>query len=232
MPKRFINEVDYIQLASMDMGKRVRFLREQMAQLYGKERFTTTELAKQLNVSSQALTAIERGDSQNPSFKVMYKLSHIFNVPMDCFMDEYYNTPDKKLFSIGFDDDNTLIDKSDEIVLHPEDENKFMIRHYILQVFSNGNLRIVLDEKTKSEIDVTALLQTMARIYSEIQLLNSTKSLQHTEVEMNPLHKALKQYQAILQYPEAFPMGKLETWDNMVNNFIEQSQQSKERNEL
>jgi|GEM_PF-2105770 len=228
MPKRFIDESEYIQLASMDMGKRIRFLREIMGQLYGKDRFTTTELAKQVNVSPQSLTAIERGESQNPSFKVIYNLSRIFNVPIDCLTDDYYNNPDKKLFSVGFDDDNNPSTLSEENAPPIREDNKFKIRHYILQIFNNGEARIVLDEKTKSEIDVTALLQAMARVYSEIQLLDrpSTigQALQYAEEEPSPLKKALNRYKAILQYPKAFPRGKQETWDNLVNSFIEEAQ--------
>jgi transcriptional regulator with XRE-family HTH domain len=96
---------EYMELASMEMGQRIRYLRELLRNLYDKKGFTTVEVAERVQIKQQSLTAIELGETKNPKFMVIYGLSRAFNVPMEAFTDDFYETQGICLFSIGFDDE-------------------------------------------------------------------------------------------------------------------------------
>lgn len=221
MPKRRITHSEFTQLKAMDMGKRIRYLREQMDRLYGKNSFATTELAKKLGVTSQSLTAIERGVSQNPSFKAIHLLSKEFNVPIDVFTDDYYLCEKPQLFTIGFED-GSIVEENNEDIAESFDSPKFKAGVISYQWFENGDIQINLREESTNFVDEASYVQFLARIYSELFLFNTRSNLnnpQYLKSNENPYNRILQQYLNPSKDPEFLPRGKKENWDKCFKQF-------------
>jgi transcriptional regulator with XRE-family HTH domain len=219
MAKRFITENEYLKLSSLQLGERIRFIREQLGILYdNKADFTTTNLAKRANMTPQALTAIERGDSKNPSFNLIQRLAETFNVSMDVFTDRYYETNEVKLFTIGFDDNKLGETNNLELNDMKLIEDKFHIGTILYQVLKDETVRIVFNDTTKSMVDKDILINTMARMYLEMQLIDKDNIDSHLK-NNNPHNLALNRYESIFNYPDTFPTRSKQEWDKLISIF-------------
>lgn len=110
----YIDSYDFQFLKDSSLGERLRFFRQRMIQYHGSD-YTITSLGSRLGVTPQSISAIERGDSKNPSFLLVHKLTKEFRVPLDSVTDEFYQG-EEKLFPIGIpevDDDPIFIDDED-----------------------------------------------------------------------------------------------------------------------
>jgi transcriptional regulator with XRE-family HTH domain len=110
----YIDSYDFQFLKDSSLGERLRFFRQRMIQYHGSD-YTITSLGLRLGVTPQSISAIERGDSKNPSFLLVHKLTKEFRVPLDSVTDEFYQG-EEKLFPIGIPevaDDPIIIDDED-----------------------------------------------------------------------------------------------------------------------
>lgn len=62
--------------------------------------YTIKAIAERLDLTPQAISAVERGLSKNPSFGLVNKLVREYNVSMDTLTDEYYQG-EVNLYTIG-----------------------------------------------------------------------------------------------------------------------------------
>lgn len=237
-----MNDVQLLVLASMSMGQRIRFIREIMGTLFGKEKYTTKTLATKLQVTPQTLTAIERGDSLNPSFNVIYGLAKAFNVKVEVFTDEYYESKPIKPFTVGFVDEDEEIDvdwenddpedKSPSV--KPEDNSRLGL--YITQHFDNGETRIVTSHLTNNNINPVRLVETLCRITMELQILDQSsmdkKHVQFSDLKDNPYNLAVRRYHSLLTEPEEFPLGQTEYWNNLIRQFNEHARHYQKQKEV
>ncbi|MCG5251365.1 helix-turn-helix transcriptional regulator [Brevibacillus agri] len=242
MPIQTINDAQLLILASMSMGQRIRFIREIMCSLFGKEKYTTKTLANQLEVTPQTLTAIERGDSRNPSFNVVYGLAKAFNVKVEVFTDEYYQAKPIKPFTVGFVDEDEVIDvdwENDDL----EDDSSSEIPEgqcrlglYITQHFDNGETRIVTSHLTNNNINPVRLVETLCRITMELQILDQSsmdkKHVQFSDLKDNPYNLAVRRYHSLLTEPEEFPLGQTEYWNNLIRQFNEHARHYQKQKEV
>ncbi|GAA4718092.1 helix-turn-helix domain-containing protein [Brevibacillus fulvus] len=225
MPKRNLSETEYLELASMGIGARIRFLREKMGSLYNKKDFTTQSLSKRIGITPQSLTKIERGETENPSFKVIYKIAKDFNVPIEVFSDEFYLPEHFKSFTIGFDDDepNHFTPTEDK---QRSSEERFKIKFTVSQIFDNDEMRIVLSKETRHFHDKTSLISSLARILNEIQILDAISSDLHPQYLNKkenglPFNTAMHLYNSIFEYPDGFPRGNQSVFNRLENTFLE-----------
>jgi transcriptional regulator with XRE-family HTH domain len=66
-----------------DFGSRVKNLRLEKSKNYGKKDWTLNALAERIGVSSQSLSLIERGKTENPNMDIIKKLAIEFQVSTD-----------------------------------------------------------------------------------------------------------------------------------------------------
>lgn len=129
MPAIYIDSYDFQFLKESNFGERLRFFRQRMIQYHGSD-YTITSLGSRLGVTPQSISAIERGDSKNPSFLLVHKLTREFRVPLDSVTDEFYQS-EERLFSIGIPEvveDPIIIDDEDffleDITVASDDDDK------------------------------------------------------------------------------------------------------------
>ncbi|WP_010499705.1 helix-turn-helix domain-containing protein [Paenibacillus elgii] len=207
MEKRSIAFTEYNELASMSLGQRIRFIRKLVGEMHGNGGFSTTELAKKVGVKPQSLTAIERDEVTNPSFKSIVGISRHLGVSAEVFEDAYYQNPIPEMFSIGLGEEDVVIDKR----RIPEDEVRFRLAMTVSQVFPDGNRKEVLSQETECEVDPKDFVSVMARILTEIEVLNQTigsKTPRYSTDESNQFNRALSLYLGSIDYPNAFPKSK------------------------
>ncbi|WAH36977.1 helix-turn-helix transcriptional regulator [Alicyclobacillus dauci] len=218
MPRRLITESEYVRLSRMTLGERVRYIREQMQSMYGKTNYTTTGLGRKIGVTSQAITAIERGETSSPSFKVMVSLSRAFGVPVECFSDEYYQEPSQILFAIGSDDSDPL--PKLRATEKTPNEASFRVGICVYQLLGKQNIRIVLRKETEQETTAEFFVQFIARLYLELSLLQSTSGL---DTSVDPYAAAKQLFDGLLAYPMAFPIGDAKEFVGLISGFIEKN---------
>lgn len=117
----YITSFDFHVLSNSSLGERLKFFRQYLMQ-YEKDMdlYTIKAIAERLELTPQAISAVERGLSKNPSFGLIYKLTKEYNVSIDTLTDEYYEG-NEKLFSIGKRDVITI---DEEDILEFEAVNK------------------------------------------------------------------------------------------------------------
>ncbi|RUS48850.1 helix-turn-helix domain-containing protein [Cohnella sp. AR92] len=237
MPNRQINKGEFEQLKLMELGMRIRFLREQMGCLYSKHAFSTTELAKRLEVTPQSLTSIERGETRNPSFKVICQLAKVFNVPIDAFSDEYYAEAPSRLFHIGFKEkDDTSPDSrhginSDSDVSDYSDEQQFGIGLIAYQIFTNNEVRVVMKEESNKNVDTIGFVQLLARLNSEIQMANArsiSNNPQYLRDNTNVYNRMLNLQMNIFKEPSRYPRVSRQDWNAILQKMMRNSQEELE----
>lgn len=119
----YITSFDFHVLSNSSLGERLKFFRQHLMQ-YEKDMdmYTIKAIAERLNLTPQAISAVERGLSKNPSFGLILKLTKEYNVSMDTLTDEYYEG-NEKLFSIGKSDVQKNVFEVDLDALDIEDED-------------------------------------------------------------------------------------------------------------
>lgn len=101
-----VSEIELNELRSMTSGLRLKWIREQLQELYH-DGFSINQVAKQTKaITPQGLSAIENGKTENPSFRTINALAEYYRVNAEVFFDEYYSTKNKP-FRLG---DVTIID--------------------------------------------------------------------------------------------------------------------------
>jgi transcriptional regulator with XRE-family HTH domain len=225
LPRREIKSKELKHLASMDMGMRIRYLREQMGQLYLKG-FSVTGLSKKLEVTHQSLTSIERGDTTNPSFKVIYRLSKAFNVSIEVFTDEYYSVP-LKPFYIGYDDadndERTPTIEREEIVEDDKEESIFKYGCIHYQIFDNKEIQILCHAESSKNIDQASMIQLISRNQFEFELLNTRNELnspQYLKENINTFNKTLNNYFSVTKNTDLYPRATIDNIDIAIKKLL------------
>jgi transcriptional regulator with XRE-family HTH domain len=98
---RQLSEMEISQLEQMSLGKRLKWIREQLQDIY-KTGYTINQVAKNINISdekgsiitAQGLSAIEMGKTKNPSVRTINALADYYHIQSEVLFDEYYkNNP-------------------------------------------------------------------------------------------------------------------------------------------
>lgn len=140
--RRSIDSAEFSFLKEAPIGKRLRYFRSIMKQTSSQE-YSTRALAKRIGVSAQSLTAIERGESKNPTYKLIYRISKDFNVPMEVFADEYYEG-EEKLFEIGHEH---VIELPDDIDIDEVESISFVTKSGVQTMEVNPREALDLDKQ-------------------------------------------------------------------------------------
>ncbi|MGE7910777.1 helix-turn-helix domain-containing protein [Lysinibacillus xylanilyticus] len=122
----YITSFDFHILSKLNLGGRLKFFRQHLMQYEeNMDLYTIKAIAERLKLTPQAISAVERGLSKNPSFGLIHKLVKEYNVSMDTLTDEYYQG-EEKLFSIGKHDESDVEDLEfeDWEVIHDTEPKK------------------------------------------------------------------------------------------------------------
>ncbi|ALS77197.1 hypothetical protein AUO94_00415 [Planococcus kocurii] len=170
MTKMLIEGENLKLLASMPIGMRVNSFRNKLGELEGKV-ITIAELAREIEVTPQTLSSVERGVIVSPSYKAIYNLSKFFNVPLEVFDDDYY-IGNPKPFYLGKSENTTEVQENVDL----EDlqyEEKYKLGAIYYQVFEGNTMRFIEHFISKSWIDDASMIQLLARSNFEFKLLNT-----------------------------------------------------------
>lgn len=222
MGKRSITAVEYFSLQGSSIGERIRFFREETGKLNTKEDYSTRAISKRLGVTAQSITAIERGESKNPSFQLVYGLSRELHVPIEAFTNEFYQG-DIRLLEIG------VVDEKDTQAakLDPALSTSFHFGCYIYQAFQDGRMRFVYSKETKNTVDYKAFVESLSRFVAEIEMHSYSGELfEMDDMLVSPIKHAASLFKASLEYPKAFPILNKDSWNQAFNDFLAASQQA------
>lgn len=232
MGRRSITAVEYFSLKGGSLGERIRFFREETGKLNTKEDYSTRAISKRLGVTAQSITAIERGESKNPSFQLVYGLSRELNVPIEAFTDEFYQG-DIHLFDIGVDDGSVKYGATQAAKLDPTLSTSFHFGCYIYQAFQDGRMRFVYNKETKHAVNYKAFVESLSRFVGEIEMHSySGELLEMDDTLTSPVKHAASLFKASLDYPEAFPLLNKDAWNQAFNDFLTVSRQQADKGEM
>ncbi|MGG1673850.1 helix-turn-helix domain-containing protein [Paenibacillus sp. NRS-1783] len=224
--KRTITAVEYFALRENALGERIRFFREETGKLNSKEDYSTRAISKRLGVTAQSITAIERGESKNPSFQLVHGLSRELHVPIEAFTDEFYQG-DIHLFEIGVVDENVELEDTRAAGLDPALSTSFHFGCYVYQAFQDGRMRFLYSKETKNAVDYKAFVESLSRFVAEIEMHSySGELLELDDTLASPIKHAASLFKASLEYPKAFPILSKDSWNQAFNDFLAASQQA------
>lgn len=218
VPARILQEYEFYKLKHCSLGERVKFFREQIGILYSKKDFTTKAISERIDVTPQSITAIERGDSKNPSYHLIHKLTNDLNIPFDSLTDEFYQN-EVKLFQIGFLDNKSIVES-----VTNTNFSKSHFGCYVYQLFSDGKMRFVYNKESDQLIDSKKFIATLSRSITEIELLNQKEDMlkQTTSSEISPLQHAKNLIIASIESPHAFPKIPKDEWLKSLDRLFNQ----------
>ncbi|SFA83053.1 Helix-turn-helix [Lentibacillus halodurans] len=181
-----ITSIELNILKNSSLGERLRLIRRKLMDEIDPEIYTTNSISKRTGIASQTITSIERGESKKPSFNVIHTLAKEFNVSIQVFTDEYYNT-NNNLFSIGPTDDVVDVDMNfddfDSIVIGEKE-------YYTSDLNNNGQgwqnrrrISVIVHEKTPQEKG--KLLYRYNKPMTEMELTTALSQIIQS-VELNP----------------------------------------------
>lgn len=220
MAKRTMTAIEYFFLKKSSLGERIRFFREETGKLSTKEDYSTRAISKRLGVTAQSITAIERGESKNPSFQLIHGLSRELLVPIEAFTDEFYQG-DIHLFEIGIDDEAIERQGAQPKELDPALSANFHFGCFVYQAFQDGRMRFVYSKETKNAVGYRAFVESLSRFIAEIELHSySGELLEMDNTLASPMQHAASLFKASLEYPESFPILKKDSWNQVFNDFV------------
>lgn len=205
-----INSIEFNILKTSNIGERIKFLRKKLMSEDGNKDYTVKGIAKRINVPFQTLTSVERGNSQKPSIFLMNSIAKDFNVPLEIFLDEYYEG-EEKLFSFGADDDLEIIDldelfDNDEIdidTIHIEEveyrvgtgsaaSRRRNIQLLINETFVNGASKNLYHQQLNlNENDLMHFLMNVIQ-QTELHPTNLSYNTWSEALKITPLKKAIE----------------------------------------
>lgn len=123
MGARYIDSHDFYHLKDCSLGERLKFIRQFLMRYDDTKKYTVTAIAERLNITHQSISAIERGESKNPSFLVIQRLAQEYHVTLDALTDVFYEQGEN-LFYIGKPYEMNLDFEFDEIYFNDNQINK------------------------------------------------------------------------------------------------------------
>ncbi len=201
----YITSFDFHVLSNLSLGGRLKFFRQHLMQYEeDMDLYTIKAIAERLKLTPQAISAVERGLSKNPSFGLIHKLVKEYNVSMDTLTDEYYQG-EEKLFSIGKSDesDDEDLEFEDWEVINDIEPKKINTGYWdpekndyalptpsigvlLYQYTHNKHFDVLYKNAISKNFNETDLQKLLVRLDLDIALFNSSDlSVEHITGLMN-----------------------------------------------
>lgn len=204
-----LSSMDYAQLRTLDLGGRVRYIREFLQKEYG-NKYSGKSLANRIGVSQSNYTYLENKANDIPS-KILRAISKDFNVAMDVFFDDFYEGEPKTIIikPLSFDEKiepaviaNRYSDVGIATNKNPADEDSYTFVVVAYLEASNGDRRMIFNSHSKElyqRTHVQSVVASMIHAMDEIdRFINpgyrpsdktpspAYQALQHIELRDNP----------------------------------------------
>ncbi|WP_026701725.1 helix-turn-helix domain-containing protein [Salibacterium aidingense] len=172
-----LNESEYLEMASRDIGPRIRFIREILHKHFG-QIYSGNSVANRVKLVSQStLTMIEREKTKDVSARALHAICKDFKVNIEIFFDDFYLNEYKPIV-INLSANNnkepaSSLSNIDELSVNPFSENEY---HYIVHVeqeASNGDRRSIYDGRTKEKLSVDSGRNFIAEIIFSIEKIDT-----------------------------------------------------------
>lgn len=186
---RNIDQSEFTLLRNMSLGKRAEWFREELNKLNPKN-FTSTKVAELLNFSTQGLRNIERGIIKDPGLSIIVKLSELYIIPTDSFLDKFYtNQPSN--FTIG------VVETNNELSQMDDDDEKWHLCTQIL-LFKNNKYKLIASETSRKTVSEYTTVALLSALYSQLEAINcqdDNPNKININLEKNPpMMKALQAF--------------------------------------
>ncbi len=205
---------DYAILSTLDVGKRVKYIRELLQKRYGNQ-YSGKSLASRVGISQSNFVHLEQKANDVPS-KVLRAISRDFNVPMDVFFDDFYQGDykpviiEKQSTEEDFEldsgkSDYVSADETSDVNPIDEDSYTFVVIAYLEA--SNGDRRVIFNNRSKEPYKRTHVRHVIS---------NLINSMDEMDIFINPIHlpndkKPSSTFQA-LQHIETRDNPELYIW--------------------
>lgn len=155
-----LTQSDFYSLAEMgDIGQRIGFIRRLLHKQHGTQ-FSTRSVAERIQIISfTALSAIERGDTKEPSARLLKAISSDFEVDMNVFFDDFYQSGYRPI-TIGHDATT---------ITSPESSNYFL-KIYVIKQNMQGSHKLLYLDNTVQPVDDNQTERLLTVILTELNL--------------------------------------------------------------
>jgi transcriptional regulator with XRE-family HTH domain len=169
-----LQQSQYYELKQLDIGPRIRYIRELLHKHHGSE-FSARGVAERVKVISYAaLASIERGDTKDPSARVVHAIAKYFKVDMYVFFDDYYEGEYRPI-DIGYTyiqlDESEELDENDKLA-PTQDSNGHRIVIEIYEVSDKMDRRNLVTIWSKQKIDKKHTIQLITTAHQQLDTLD------------------------------------------------------------
>jgi len=210
MPLRTITPAEFDYLKTCKLGERLKFFRKEVGKLHSLKSYSVKAMSERIGVSYQTIIAIERGDSKNPAYQLMYKITRDLDIPFEALTDEFYQG-DYQAIIIG--------EKIESDIPDNEDSPSSILGALIYQVPEEQKIRFVHDVKTSQFLTKEEFISALSQLFSIFDSHMKPDELSH---QPHPMVKASALISEMDKYPAAFPKISISKWLEFFNNFLKQ----------
>ncbi|GGG07045.1 MULTISPECIES: helix-turn-helix domain-containing protein [Paenibacillus] len=230
MASRPITTFEFLKLKESTLGERIRFFREEVGKLNAKSDYTTKAISERLGVTPQSITAVERGDSKNPSYQLVYGLTKELNISLDVLNDDFYRG-EIKTFTIGCSELKPASQQSSSAERQSDLPSDFHFGCYIYQLFPNGRMRFIYNKDTVNTVDHKTFIDCLARFIAEVEMHSRSGDLFDDAIadHPSPLHHAIELFKASIEHPNVFPLFPIKDWNQLYNDFLSKYEQQEDK---
>lgn len=210
-----LNETDYVQLSNMDIGPRVRYIREIIREHFG-EKYSGKSVAIRIGISPSQFTFIERGKTKDIPAKVLHTICKDLNVDWQVFFDDFYDEEYKKIIINKRETDESSSDTKsmkDGVVdglnkdikellkqlvnydANPLLENDYYVYIVMYLQSENGDKKHLFNKLSKEKLSHDLIRNIVSQL---IMVLDSTDVLvnpEHVIYNSSPIEQAEKHLQ-------------------------------------
>lgn len=155
-----LNREQFAELAARDVGPRIRYIRDLLQKEYG-DQYSSRSVALRIeNISPQALSVIERGETKDCPYKVACAIAKDFNVDVTLFHDDFYEQG-YRIITIPFQQVKTVIPK-----------HRRRLGVMLFQVDSDDRRQIIHYEISERKLNNVYMNFIVAMVYSLFSLFN------------------------------------------------------------
>lgn len=229
MASRSITTFEFLKLKESTLGERIRFFREEVGKINTKSDYTTKAISERLGVTPQSITAVERGDSKNPSYQLVYGLIKDLNIPLDVLNDDFY-MGEIMTFTIGCSESNPSSQQSSFTENKSDLQSDFHFGCYVYQLFPDGRMRFIYNNDTANIVDHKTFIDCLARFITEVEMHSRSGDLFDDAIaeRPSPLHHAIELFKASIEHPNAFPHFPIKEWNQVYNEFLSKHEQKED----
>lgn len=220
-----IDKADIITLKNLDIGPRIRFIREKHRNDLGAS-YSIRSVVKRIGgISPAAFASIERGDTKEPSARLLHAIANDFGIALETFFDDYYdNDVDEIKIDIQSDSHNNSNIKDVSLK-----SDKHKLGFYIYEENIQGERRRVFEEWTSATLDNVVAEQLISSIISQVDTTNLCLS---RGSNITPsFERVNKRYKAQVEHPHAFPWIPQHLWNQYSNELNKKAVQLMKQSE-